>query len=258
MTSPPLDLKLDRRRALTATGLGLATLLADTSALRAAVSGQETVALTTPSGRRISGVLARPKTLSGTTVILIHEWWGLNDQMKAVAGALAQEGHNAVAVDLFNGSSTDDPAKAKTQIDGVKPDEAKETLRAWVAWARGLKAGGKVATMGFCFGGGWSLNASLADPVEGTVIYYGNVDKTAAELAALKGPVLGHFASRDAHIDKAMVGRFEAAIKAAGKMLTLHWYDADHGFANPTTARYDAPDAQLAWSRTTAFLKGLA
>ncbi|MCB1489619.1 MAG: dienelactone hydrolase family protein, partial [Bauldia sp.] len=111
--------------------------------------------------------------------------------------------------------------------------------------------------IGWCFGGGWSLNASLATPVDATVIYYGNVAKTADELKALKGPVLGNFGTEDQNIDAEMVAGFEAAMKEAGKAgeLTVNWYTADHGFANPTSARYDAEDTALAWDRTLAFLK---
>ncbi|MEX0815517.1 MAG: dienelactone hydrolase family protein, partial [Dongiaceae bacterium] len=103
--------------------------------------------------------------------------------------------------------------------------------------------------------GGWSLNASIAAPVAATVIYYGRVERPAADLAALAGPVLGHFADQDQWINRAMVGGFEAAMKQAGKSLETHWYSADHAFANPTSARYDREDAQTSWRRTLAFLR---
>ena len=112
----------------------------------------------------------------------------------------------------------------------------------------------RLGTVGWCFGGGWSLNASLTRPVEATVIYYGRLVDDEARLAALKGPVLGHYASRDQWINAAMVKGFEKAMTAAGKAFTSHWYEADHAFANPTSAIYDEADAALAWSRTLAFL----
>ena len=115
---------------------------------------------------------------------------------------------------------------------------------------------GKIGTIGWCFGGGWSLNTSLATPVDGTVIYYGNVKKSAAQLASLKSPVLGHFGTLDKSINKEMVSGFEAAMKEAGKTdLAVHWYEANHAFANPTGSRYDEEDAALAWQRTLAFFK---
>jgi len=112
-----------------------------------------------------------------------------------------------------------------------------------------------VGTVGWCFGGGWSLMTGIVEPVDATVVYYGRVDYPEDQLARLKGPVLGHFATRDKWINRAMVDRYEAAMRAAGKTYTSYWYDADHAFANPTGARYDVDDARVAWERTLAFLK---
>ena len=92
-------------------------------------------------------------------------------------------------------------------------------------------------------------------PVDATVVCYGDVAKTAAELAPLQGPVQGHFAEQDQWINHAMVDGFSAAMREAGKTLEVYWYDADHAFANPTGARYDEADAKLAWERTLEFLK---
>jgi carboxymethylenebutenolidase len=140
-------------------------------------------------------------------------------------------------------------------MQAVDPTVATQTVKLWVPWLREhSQAGGKVATIGWCFGGGWSLNASLATPVDATIVYYGRVNKTADELATLQGPVLGHFATQDKWINKEMVSGFESAMNAAGKSYTSYWYDAQHAFANPTSARYDAGDAALAWQRTTEFL----
>lgn len=130
-------------------------------------------------------------------------------------------------------------------------------MASWLRWLKSDKRStGKVASIGWCFGGGWALNAALAEPVDATVVYYGNVAKTADELKPLEGPVLGHFAEKDGWINHAMVDGFAAAMTKAGKRLEAHWYDADHAFANPTGARYDEADAKLAWERTLAFLKG--
>lgn len=111
-----------------------------------------------------------------------------------------------------------------------------------------------MATIGWCFGGGWSLDASIATPVDATIIYHGRVDQPADRLARLRGALLGHFATRDQWINRPMVGGFERAMAQAGKPLTVYWYEADHAFANPTGARYDAEDAKLAWERSLAFL----
>lgn len=88
------------------------------------------------------------------------------------------------------------------------------------------------------------------------MIYYGNVNKNAEELGSLQGPVMGHFATQDGWINADMVGGFESAMADAGKKnIDVHWYEADHAFANPTSARYDAEDAALSWERTTQFFK---
>ena len=114
---------------------------------------------------------------------------------------------------------------------------------------------GGIGTVGWCFGGGWSLSAGVGSPVEATVVFYGRVTHSEAELAKLKGPVLGHFATADTWIDKKMVDGFEARMTTLGKAFTSHWYEAGHAFANPSSARYDQADAQLAWQRTLDFYK---
>lgn len=251
---------LTRRNALGAATAfsctALAGVLSNPERARAAAEALEGVEITTPDGRKVTAALAKPGKTPAPALVVIHEWWGLNDQIKAFAKDMSDRGYLTLAVDLFGVPATDDPKLAAQQTNAVKPDEATATMTAWTTWlAKHAASKGKIATLGFCFGGGWSLNASLATPVDATVIYYGRVDKSPAELATLKGPVLGHFAKRDSYITDSMVQGFETSMKAAGKSLTAYRYDADHGFANPTTARYDAQDAALALSRTLNFLK---
>ncbi|MBM3516846.1 MAG: dienelactone hydrolase family protein [Alphaproteobacteria bacterium] len=237
-----------------AAGLSLAAVLADPLLARAAAGGLEAVSLTV-AGKSVGAALALPATTPAPAIILIHEWWGLNDQIKAVAAEFAKEGYVALAVDLY-GEVAGDPEKAKELMGKLDPAAATAALAAWNGWLRQHAAvSGKVATVGWCFGGGWSLNASLAAPVDATIIYYGNVVKTAAELAPLKGPVLGHFATRDQWINQDMVSAFAVEMEKAGKAFTAHWYEADHAFANPTGDRYDGEGAQLAWARTLEFLR---
>ncbi len=237
-------------------GVPLATVLADPILRRAVAAGLETVSTKISGGRTVHAALALPDRVPAPAVLLVHEWWGLNEQIKSVAADLAREGFVALAVDLYDGKVATRPEKARAYMAAVDPATAGETLAAWIDWLRASdKTTGKVGTIGWCFGGGWSLNASLLRPVDATVIYYGNVRKTAADLAPLKGPVLGHFATRDRWITKDMVAGFEKAMAEAGKSLEAYWYEADHAFANPTQARYDADDAATAWRRTLAFLK---
>ncbi|MGE0255330.1 MAG: dienelactone hydrolase family protein [Alphaproteobacteria bacterium] len=241
--------------AVPAAGLPLAVVLANPELARAQAATLETVTITV-GGKSVMGALAKPAKAPAGTVLAIHEWWGLNDQMKAYAADMAAQGYAVLACDLMGGSVAATPDEARALLGKVPNDERTAIVGAWVDWLKKYPQGtGKVATVGFCFGGGWSLNASLARPVDATVIYYGNVAKSADDVKALAGPVLGHFATRDQNINKPMVDGFAAAMQAAGKSLEAHWYEADHGFANPTAARYDAEDTKLAQERTLAFLK---
>jgi len=235
-------------------GPSLAAVLADPRMARAAAAGLHDYTINTPFGRRVSGALAMPKGLPAPAVILIHEWWGLNDQIKAVAAEFAREGYLAVAVDLMGGRVATTPDEARALTRSVVPEEATDTLVGWAEWLSVHDASNrKVGTVGWCFGGGWSLDSSIATPVDATVIYYGRVTRSAEDLKRLRGPVLGHFATRDRFIDRDMVEAWEREMDKAGKRYTTHWYDADHAFANPTGARYDREDAALAWTRTLAF-----
>ena len=238
-------------------GLSLATVLADPRLAKAAAEGLEEVTLTTDGGQTVSAALALPETLPAPTVLLIHEWWGLNDEIKAVAAEFAALGYVALAVDLYKGEVAEDPDAARALMGAVNEGEATDTLTSWIGWLRDHEAStGMVGTVGWCFGGGWSLSASTATPVDATVIYYGRVNHPAEDLESLSGPVLGHFATEDQWINAEMVGGFESAMAEAGKsdQLEVYWYNAQHAFANPSGGRYDEEDAKLAWSRTVTFL----
>ena len=238
-----------------ALALPLAAVLADPKLAQAVAASLTEVNLITAGGKAVKGALALPAKTPAAAVLLVHEWWGLNDQIKSVAAALAKQGYIALAVDLYDGKLASTPADARTYMSAVQPAEATDTLASWIGWLRArADSTGKIATIGWCFGGGWSLNASLAAPVAATIVYYGNVAKSAAQLAPLNSPVLGHFASRDQWINRTMVDGFGAAMRQAGKRFDAHWYEADHAFANPTSARYDEADAALAWRRTLDFL----
>jgi len=259
---PPLTVDPEQRRLFLkgVASLPLAAVLASPELSRAAAGSLDTVSIRLGDGTTVSAALALPDADQAPAVLLIHEWWGLNDQIKSVAAELADQGYVALAVDLYGGEVADTRDGARSLMQSVDPQVATETLTSWIAWLRGHeRSNDRVATMGWCFGGGWSLNASIAAPVDATIIYYGNVDKSAQELESLQGPVLGHFATEDGWINEEMVGGFRDAMAKAGKadMLTVHWYDADHAFANPTGARYDAEDAALAWQRSLAFLQRL-
>lgn len=237
-------------------GLSLATLLADPAKVARAAASLETVMAKTSSGRSVSAALAMPDSKPAGAVMLVHEWWGLNDQIKSVAAEVAKQGWLGLAIDLYGGKVAGKPEDAQALMQAVAPAEAAETMAMWVDWLRrNPDCTGKVASIGWCFGGGMALQAAIDRPLDAAVVYYGNVARSADELKAIKGPVLGQFANADQWINPAMVDGFEAAMKQAGRTLEVHRYDANHAFANPTGDNYDAADARAAWDRTVAFLK---
>ena len=240
-----------------AAGMPLAAVLADPMLARAAADSLQTITIKTADGRAVSGALAMPAKTPAPAMLLVHEWWGLNDQIKSVAAEYANQGYIALALDMYDGkvAGSGDRDGARALMKAVQPSEGVATVTAWAKWLKAHGKGtGKLGTVGWCFGGGWSLNTGIAEPVDASVVYYSRVNKKATELARLKGPVLGHFATRDKWINKKMVGGFEAEMKKAGKAFATHWYEADHAFANPTSSRYDKGDAKLAWQRTLQFL----
>lgn len=257
---PPIIVSKTKRRDFIKglTSLPIAAVLADPILSAAAAGRGEMKEIKGADGSTANGYLAKPKNHKAPTVILIHEWWGLNDQIKSVANDLAEQGYFAYAIDLYGGQSTREASKARSLMGAVDPALATAKLTTAINHFHQHPHGnGKVGTVGWCFGGGWSLNASIAAPVDATVIYYGNLKRTATDLAKLKGPVLGHFGDKDGWINPEMVAGFEAEMKKANKAdgLQAFIYSADHAFANPTSARYDAEDAATAWQRTLAFFK---
>jgi len=208
------------------------------------------------SGRSVKAALARPAAAKAPGLLLIHEWWGLNDEMRGVAARMADAGFLALSVDLFEGAVASDPNRARELMTGLDAAKATETMTGWAGWMRRDAAcNGKVGALGFCMGGGWALNTALATPLEAAVIFYGNCNKSAAELAPLKGPVQGHFGRLDQGIPVAMAEGFRAALKTAGKPGEIHIYEANHAFARIGGPNFHAPSAELAWKRTFEFLQ---
>ena len=209
------------------------------------------------SGRSVRAALARPSAAKAPGLLLIHEWWGLNDEMRDVAARMADVGFLALSVDLFEGQVATEPEHARALMTGLDATKATETMKGWTNWMRrDSGCNGKVGALGFCMGGGWALNTALATPLEAAVIFYGNCRKTAAELAPLKGPVQGHFGRLDQGIPVEMAEGLREALKAAGKPGEVHIYDeANHAFARIGGQNFHQASADLAWQRTFEFLK---
>jgi len=193
-------------------------------------------------------------------IIVIHEWWGLNDNVRAMADRLAGEGYIVLAVDLFGGVSTTSPEVARQQMLRVveAPAAASENLRQAFRFVSETAGAPRVATLGWCFGGGWSLNATMLFPgeLDAAVIYYGQVTEDEEKLAPITTPILGLFGGADQGIRVDSVRRFETALERLRKDYEIQVYPgADHAFANPTGNAYDAAAAEDAWRRTLDFLK---
>jgi carboxymethylenebutenolidase len=192
-------------------------------------------------------------------LIVIHEWWGLNDNVRAMADRLAAEGYMVLAVDMYRGKTADTPAGARELMLRVveQPELAKENIQSAY---RFLETAGapRIASLGWCFGGGWSLNAAQLFPQEldASVIYYGQVTADEDKLAPLNVPILGLFGADDTGIEVASVEAFRDTLERLGKDNEIHIYPgAGHAFANPTGRNYNADVAADAWAKTLEFLQ---
>jgi len=221
----------------------------------------ETVEYATVDDRVVSGFLARPAGAErgGPAVIVIQEWWGLNDNVRAMARRLAGEGYTALAVDLYAGQVAEDPQRARElMMDAMgREGELEENLRQAYRYLSEARGATRIGTIGWCFGGGWSLRTALLYPndIAATVIYYGRLVTDREQLATLRMPILGFFGAEDRGIPVESVREFEAALEQLGKHAEIHVYEgADHAFANPSGTHYNAEAAEDAWSRTIAFL----
>lgn len=192
-------------------------------------------------------------------IIVIHEWWGLNDGVRSVADRLAGLGYIVLAVDLYGGKIAATPADArKMMLDVVEnPEDARENIRQAYRFLEETAGAPSIGSLGWCFGGGWSLNTALLfpDELDATVIYYGQVTDDEAKLEPMNVPILGIFGAKDKGIPVASVRRFEHALKNLSKDYEIEIYPGvGHAFANPSGNNYNAEAADKAWQRTVAFL----
>jgi carboxymethylenebutenolidase len=225
----------------------------------AEVSGEE-VTYATVNGTEITGYLAKPDKMDGSRpgIIVIHEWWGLNDNIRNMTDKLAGEGYTALAVDLYKGKVAESSDSASSYAGSVNEDEAVDNLTQAYNFLTGEQNASTVGTIGWCFGGSWSLQTALAHPqkIDATVIYYGRLVTDAEELAKLEMPVLGIFGAEDEGIPPKEVKKFEAALNKVDVNNSIHIYEgAGHAFANPSGSAYVKEAAEDAWQKTTAFFE---
>ncbi len=190
-------------------------------------------------------------------VLVVHEWWGLNDHIKHYADRIAANGYAALAIDLFKGKVATTPDQAMGLVKSLDPKRARAVIEDALGYlSRDQRIlAQKRGSIGWCFGGKWSLEAALVEPsLDATVIYYGQVPRSSAALEGLRTPILAFFGKQDASIPAEQVKDFEAALDQLGVEHHVVTYDAGHAFANPSGARYNAEAADAAWKQTLQFL----
>ena len=216
----------------------------------------EMVEFKTPDGKTGKGFEIKSAKPSNKYLLVYQEWWGLNDYIKKEAARFAQEmpGVNVLAVDLYDGQVATTPEEAGKLMQSIKTDRAQAIVKGAQLYA-GPKA--QLASVGWCFGGGWSLQSALLGGKQtvGCVMYYGMPEKDVAKLKTLNSDVLGLFAEQDKSISPEVVAQFEKNMAAAGKKVTVKEYPAVHAFANPSNPKYDQALAEDAHQRALAYLK---
>ncbi len=244
------------RRALAALPLALSIL----AGAPAAPAGQM-IAFTEGSTRVNAYLAITPGEGAHPAMIVIHEWWGLNDWVKQQADSLATHGYTALAVDLYHGKVAADQETAHQLMSGLDEEDAMATLRAAAAFLRGRADVRPYAmgVIGWCMGGRYSIRLAAADPgLRACVMYYGAPITDPKVIKGLKASVLGNFGAEDQGPSPDQVRAFEAALKKAGKKADFKIYPgAGHAFANPNNPwhGYRPEAAADAWQRTLAFLE---
>jgi carboxymethylenebutenolidase len=207
----------------------------------------------------VNGVLFEPSGKGPfPAIVIIHEWWGLNDWVKEQASKFADEGYVTLAIDLYRGKVATTPEEAHEIMRGVPEDRAVRDLVAASAYLRGLKQvnPAKVGSIGWCMGGGYSFDLAVNDPkLAAAIINYGHLATEPETLKKINAPILGIFGGKDRGIPVDDVNKFAEELKKLGKTVEVKIYpDAGHAFENPNNKQgYRADDAADAWQRQVKF-----
>ena len=211
---------------------------------------------TTEDGMDANAFVVRAHQPTNNWIIMVHEWWGLNDYIKQEAEKLQSEIGNAhvLAVDAYDGQTASVAADAQKLMGELKQERAVSIMKGAIRYTG---SNSKLFTIGWCFGGGWSLQASMLAGVQaaGCVMYYGMPETDLTKLKSLETDVLGIFARKDRWINEEVVNKFTEDMKYMNKNLTVKWYNADHAFANPSNPNYNHPSADEAHKIVLAFFK---
>jgi carboxymethylenebutenolidase len=235
-------------------------IVAAALAVRADAPKTQMVQFSAPDGM-VSAFLATPSTRGKhPALVVIHEWWGLTDWVKGETEKLAEQGYVALAVDLYRGKVTNDPMEAHELMRGLPDDRALNDLEAAYNYLAARKdvERNRIGSVGWCMGGGFSLQLAIHEPrLAACVVNYGALPTNAAELRQIRAPLLGSFGGLDRGITPDDVHAFEKTMKSLDKSVDVKIYaDAGHAFENSTNKTgYRPADAADAWQRTTAFLR---
>jgi carboxymethylenebutenolidase len=208
----------------------------------------------------VKGILYTPSGKGPfPALVVIHEWWGLNDWVKEQAAKLADQGYVTLAIDLYRGNVATTPEQAHELMRGVPDDRATRDLLAASTYLRSLKQvdPARVGSIGWCMGGGYSLDLAIHDPrLAATVINYGHLATEDATLKQINAPILGIFGGQDKGIPPDAVHKFEQQMKGLNKSVEVVIFpDAGHAFENPNNKTgYRPQDAEKAWTDTVNFL----
>jgi carboxymethylenebutenolidase len=222
---------------------------------------EQRVAYASVDGTEVHGFLAEPADATGDEpgVIVIHEWWGLNDNIEKMTRKLAAQGYQALAVDLYRGMVASEPGRARELMEATfeRTDQLESNLRQATSYLREERAAPRIGVIGWCFGGGWSLRTGLmlGDGLDAVVVYYGRLVTDPDRLKTLEAPLLGIFGEQDQGIPVETVRDFEAELRALDKTHRIEIYPgAGHAFANPSGTRFEPEAAEAAWDLTLTFL----
>lgn len=214
------------------------------------------IKLKTSDGQEANAYFLKAKTETDNWIFVFQEWWGLNDYIKRESEKLYNDlgNVNVIALDMYDGKSTTDSKEAASYMGEFKQDRGNVIVNGALAFA-GKSA--KVATIGWCFGGGQSMQAALTAGGQAVacVIYYGQPEDNIERLKTLNCDVLNIWPTQDRWINQEMMDKFQSNMTAAGKKLTIKAYDADHAFANPSNPKHSKELAADAYANTTAFFK---
>ena len=218
------------------------------------------IALTTKSGVPASGEIALPEgDAKAPGVVLIQEWWGLNNHIRSLLDRLASAGFIALAPDLYDGAVTADPTEAERLMKQLNWGKAMDAIGGAAAYLHAHpRCIGRVGVTGFCLGGALSFAAAthLPDLLSAVVPFYGvPPQESKVDYSKIRAPILAHFASRDQWAKPESAEAVKRELEGRGQSMELHIYDADHAFVNDTRPDvYSVENATLAWQRTVDFL----